>query len=73
MSEGLTQNPTPIKRYDISAYCEGCGSALSVGYGVDIEEDPYGEWIRYEDHVAELRKLEPSNRKYGAGQSRYQP
>ena len=44
-----------IMRYEISAYCYRCGSAEG-SVVVDTYEDKEGTWVKYEDHLAELKK-----------------
>lgn len=41
-----------IKRYnhELDRFCYNCR--------VDVDEDPSGEWVKYEDHLAEINKLE---------------
>jgi len=46
-----------IKRYEVNAYCERCGTSLSEENGVDIDEDNYGEYVKYADHRAEKEEL----------------
>jgi len=37
-----------MKRYHITPHCLHCGDPL------EKSEEPYGEWVRYEDHAAAL-------------------
>lgn len=45
-----------IKRYYLTAFvpsCECCGPEI-----VERESKDYGDWVRYEDHEAEIEKLQ---------------
>jgi hypothetical protein len=48
---GMTAKP--IERFDCTsggyAYCQGCFT---------MEKEEYGDYVRYEDHVAELKLLQ---------------
>ena len=46
-----------IKRYnhELNRFCYNCNYNCKV----EADEDPSGEWVKYEDHAAEIKKLLP--------------